>query len=214
MKNSLLHQIGLKHGTDKALIQYKGISYLDIYERYFSSIRDDVKNIVEIGIFNGKSLSMWEEYFPNANIIGVDINPACKAYETDRIKIFIGDQNDDNFLKDLSNQFKDIDILIDDGSHITKHQINTFNHLYPSIKKEGFYVVEDLRNSYEEYLNHHDVRSVWPGMWYNKKDDELKNFREDFNKWVNDMVKKLDFHDESNMLGIYHYPMILIIENK
>jgi len=54
-----------------------------------------------------------------------------------------------------------IDILLDDGSHITNHQINTFNILYKNIKKGGFYIIEDLTNSYEEQLNHHNLRAIW-----------------------------------------------------
>jgi hypothetical protein len=97
MKNKLLQELGLKYGTDKASHMFRGISYLDIYDRHFYEIRDSVKSFVEIGILNGKSLLMWREYFPNATIVGIDINPECKSYESERIKIYIGDQNDDNF---------------------------------------------------------------------------------------------------------------------
>lgn len=213
MKQSELHKIGEKYGTDKASHLYRGFSYLDIYHRHFCSNRLHVKTFVEIGILNGKSLLMWREYFPNANIIGVDINPDCKKYESDRIKIYIGDQNDKNFLQFLSTELKEIDILLDDGSHITKHQINTFNYLYPSITKNGYYIIEDLRNSYEEILNGHNLRQIWPGMLYNQQEDELKNFRSDFNNWTNSLIKKLDFHIEKKILGIYHYPMIIMFEN-
>ena len=214
MKNKLLQELGLKYGTDKASHMYRGISYLDIYDRHFYEIRDNVKTFVEIGVLNGKSLLMWKEYFPNATIVGIDINPDCKSYESERIKIYVGDQNDDNFLSHISNELGGIDILLDDGSHITNHQIKTFNYLYPIIQDQGFYVIEDLRNSYEEVLNIHDVREIWPGMKYNKPKDDLKNYREEFDIWIKDTIKKLDFHTEEKILGIYHYPMILMVENK
>jgi hypothetical protein len=213
MEETLLQKIGKKYNTDKASHLYRGISYLDIYDRHFSRIRNNVKKFVEIGVLNGHSLLMWREYFPNAEIVGIDINPECKNYESDRIKIIIGDQNNDLFLKELSENLGPIDILLDDGSHITSHQVKSFNYLYPSITKEGFYLIEDLRNSYEEVLNHHDLRKIWPGMIYNDKDDELRNYRKEFNDFVNGMVKNLDFHTEEKILGIYHYPMILMIEN-
>lgn len=214
MKNSVLQKIGQKYGTDKSIHFHNGFSYLDIYDRHFFNMRNEVKTFVEIGVLNGKSLLMWRDYFPNANIIGIDINPDCKKYESDRIKIFIGNQNDDVFLSDVILNIGEIDILIDDGSHITSHQLKTYKHLYPLIKKEGFYIIEDLRNSYEEFLNHHDVRKIWPGMSYNNINEELKNYRIDFENWMNNIIKKLDFHNEEKILGIYHYPMILIIENK
>lgn len=210
----VLQEIGLKQGTDKSRHSYKGISYLDIYNKHFEKNRLDVKVFVEIGILNGSSLRMWKEYFPNAIIYGIDIDPRCKSFEEDRIKIFIGDQNDDDFLNKIKSEIPSIDILLDDGSHITNHQIKTFNYLYGLINKKGFYVIEDLRNSYEEFANPYDLRNSWPGMKYNKPDDELKNYRKDFDEWTQKMVKQLDFHDNNNNIcGIYHYPMIIIFEN-
>ena len=209
-----LQEIGLINGTDKAGHTYKNISYLNIYEKHFEKIRNDVKVFVEIGILNGKSLKMWKEYFPNAIIYGIDINPNCKQFEEDRIKILIGDQNNDDFLNKVKSEIKEIDILLDDGSHITTHQIKTFNYLHELIKSGGFYIIEDLRNSYEDFSGEHDLRIIWPGMNYNKQDDPLKNSRVDFNNWVAEMTKKLDFHEEENKIfGIYQYPMIIIFEN-
>ena len=157
---------------------------------------------------------MWEEYFPNATIYGIDINPLCKQFESGRVKIFIGDQNDDNFLNGIKSVIGNIDVLLDDGSHITKHQIKTYDILYPSVVKGGFYIIEDLSNSYEEILNHHDLRSIWPGMSLNKSDDDLKNYRADFNIWIEDKIKNLDLRsNKNNMLSIHFHPMIVVFEN-
>lgn len=210
----MLQNLGLGAGTDKSRHSYKNISYLDIYEKFFSQKRLDVKVFVEIGVLNGASVKVWENYFPNAIIYGIDINPECKKFETDRIKIIIGDQNDDAFLEQLSKDIPNIDILLDDGSHITNHQIKTFNHLYKNVNENGLYIIEDLRNSYEEFFNEHDVRKIWPSMHLNKKEDELKNYRKDFNEWCFSMIKELDFHNEStNLMSIHYYPMIIIFEN-
>lgn len=210
-----LQELGKKYGTDKSRHSYKNMSYLDIYERYFEKKRLEVKTFVEIGILNGNSLKTWAEYFPNATIYGIDINPECKKYGSERIKILIGDQNDDSFLKKITTEIPKIDILLDDGSHITSHQIKTFNYLNQNIEKNGFYIIEDLRNSYEEFFNHHNVRNIWPGMGYNDSKDELKNYRVDFNNWIETMIKDLDFHNENTSLfSIHFYPMIIIFENK
>lgn len=210
----MLQNLGKLTGTDKSIHTYRGLSYLDFYEKHFEKSRLEVKCFVEIGILNGKSLKMWKEYFPNATIYGIDINPICKKFEEERIKILIGDQSDDEFLETIKSTIKSIDILLDDGSHITKHQIKTFNKLHPLINDGGFYAIEDLRNSYEEFLNHHNIRESWPGMKFNKPEDDLKNYRREFSEWVENMVKQLDFHDNNNKIkGIYHYPMIIIFEN-
>ncbi len=209
-----LQEIGLSTGTDKSRHSYKNFSYLDIYEKHFKDRRFEVKTFVEIGVLDGNSLKMWKQYFPNAIIYGIDIDPRCSSYEEDRIKVIIGDQNDDDFLMKIKNEIPQIDILLDDGSHITSHQIKTFDYLYGNIKNKGFYAIEDLRNSYEDFLNPHDLREIWPGMEYNKPEDKLKNYRNDFNEWVQNMVRQLDFHEnDNNICGIYHYPMIIIFEN-
>lgn len=208
-----LQEIGVKYDTDKSHHIYKQMSYLDIYEKHFEKKRMEVQTVVEIGIYKGASLKMWKEYFPNAIIYGIDIDPQTKGYEEDRIKILIGDQNNDEFLSTIKNQLTNIDILIDDGSHITEHQIKTFKYLESNIKNGGFYVIEDLRNSYEEYVNFHDLRTIWPGMGYNDPSDSLKNYRKTFNDWIQSNVKRLDFHyPDNNICGIYHYPMIVMFE--
>jgi len=66
------------------------VHYLNIYDHHFCKFRGQEVNVLEIGIYSGGSLEMWERYFgTKANIYGVDINAACRIYETDRIKIFI-----------------------------------------------------------------------------------------------------------------------------
>jgi hypothetical protein len=208
-----LQDIGSKTNTDKSRHSYKGISYLDIYDNLFQSVRLDVKNFVEVGVLNGSSLKMWKEYFPNAQIHGIDINPKCKQYEEDRINIYIGDQNDDQFLSKISKEIPEIDIFLDDGSHITQHQIKTFNHLFNNIKKGGFFVIEDLRNSYEEFNKDHDLRKIWPGMSHNKPEDKLKNVRSEFDNWMQAKIKQMDFHDNDNTIcSIHNYPMIVVLE--
>jgi len=208
-----LQDIGSKTNTDKSRHSYKGISYLDIYDHLFQAVRLDVKNFVEVGVLNGSSLKMWKEYFPNAQIHGIDINPECKQYEEDRIKIHIGDQNDDQFLLKISKEIPEIDIFLDDGSHITQHQIKTFNYLFNNVKKGGFFAIEDLRNSYEEFNKDYDLRIIWPGMNRNKPEDKLKNVRIDFDNWMQAKIKQMDFHDNDNTIcAIHNYPMIVVLE--
>ena len=49
---------------------------------------------------------MWKDYFGSeAKIIGIDINPKCKEFEEDQIKVFIVSQSDRSFLKDLEKKF-------------------------------------------------------------------------------------------------------------
>ncbi len=94
---------------------------------------------------------MWKNYFGSqAKIYGLDIDPQCKKLEEDQIKIFIGDQANRDFLRELRDEIGTIDILIDDGGHTMVQQINTFNELYSAVSETGIYLVEDLHTSYWE----------------------------------------------------------------
>jgi hypothetical protein len=143
----VLHELGIKYGTDKA-----GHGYLPIYERYFADRRGSVFNLLEIGVHMGASLKMWRDYFPNAQIHGIDNVPQKKELESDRITIHIGSQDNRAFLHDVAyaNPF---DIIIDDGSHMMEHQIISFETLFPCLNRGGLYIIEDLHTSYHvEFL--------------------------------------------------------------
>jgi hypothetical protein len=96
---------------------------------------------------------MWKDYFgPHANIVGIDINSQCKAFETQQIRVRIGDQSDLTFLQSVISEFGNFDIVLDDGSHIMKDILSSFNFLYPKLKNNGIYFVEDLHTAYwDEY---------------------------------------------------------------
>jgi 23S rRNA U2552 (ribose-2'-O)-methylase RlmE/FtsJ len=140
-----LDELGLKFATDKAS---SGHNYLDLYERYFSAIRDKNVKILEIGVLNGSSLAVWEAYFPNAKIIGADINPATKIFERSRVQIEILDQSNIEQLVQLGLKHGPFDVIIEDGSHFWDHQITSLKTLFPFVKNGGTYVIEDLQTNY------------------------------------------------------------------
>src|SRR5215469_6200011 len=85
-----LCELGAKHGTDKSPIfdgkQHKrawmtGHNYTPFYSKLFST---SIHHLLEIGIDQGNSLKMWEEFFPDADIYGVDVTD-CRVYFGDRI---------------------------------------------------------------------------------------------------------------------------------
>lgn len=143
-KNDLLYQLSLNYRPTK-----RRHDYLKRYNFHFFPIREKVKKILEIGVDRGESLTIWKEYFPNAEIHGLDINKECLKYNDDRIKITIGDQSDPKFLDKFGQENKFFDIIIDDGSHMHDHIIKSFTSLYPYLNNKGYYVVEDVINNYE-----------------------------------------------------------------
>ena len=136
--------------TNKYTIN-KWSNYFDIYEKHFSPYINTNVVMLEIGVQHGGSLKMWKEYFgKNSVIIGIDINPDCKKHEDidSNIHVRIGSQVDENFLLNTFEEFKDIDIILDDGSHNMEHVYSTFNILYPLLKNNSIYMVEDLEHAY------------------------------------------------------------------
>jgi 23S rRNA U2552 (ribose-2'-O)-methylase RlmE/FtsJ len=124
---------------------WKWDHYFEIYHRHFSAFRNTQVNVVEVGVLGGGSLDMWKEYFgPRSVIVGVDIEPKCMAYEEDRVKVFIGNQRDRSFWKDFREKVPKIDIVIDDGCHMSEHQITTLEELLPCIGPGGIYLCEDV----------------------------------------------------------------------
>ena len=124
--------------------------YLDIYTRELLPYRERTSTILEIGVSLGGSLAMWRKYFAAATIVGIDINGACAQFAKPEQKIFveIGDQSNPAFLDQVCDKHNNIDIIIDDGSHINSHVIASFEHLFPKLNDGGIYIIEDMCTSY------------------------------------------------------------------
>lgn len=130
---------------------WKWRHYFDIYERHFGGFVGTDVRILEIGVFSGGSLEMWQDYFgPKAKIYGVDIQKACKAYNRDGVEIFIGDQGDRGFWRQFKKKVPALDLVVDDGSHEELDQILTLEELLPHLRPGGVYLCEDLH--YEPHL--------------------------------------------------------------
>lgn len=169
-----LDEIAIKYDTDKSS---KIHNYTAKYDQYFSRVRNERIKILEIGIQNGYSLKMWKEYFPQAEIYGIDVVD-CSSMNEDRLHTIKGSQNDLIFLKKLHEQHGPFDIIIDDGSHVSSDMRISFDFLFPLLKPTGFYVVEDLHCCY------------WP------------NFRENSYNFMDRFKQLLDLVNAQGKSGI------------
>jgi hypothetical protein len=86
----------------------------------FYNLKDKKLNILEIGIKNGSSLVLWNEYFKNSIVYGIDnsdlIGNRLDVYP--RIKTIIQDA----YRKELTSHLPLFDIIIDDGPHTLESQ--------------------------------------------------------------------------------------------
>ena len=135
----LLREVFKRNGTDKVSHRYA-----IPYARFFANVKELPIKFMEIGVKEGKSLTAWQEYFPNASIIGIDIDTACNKFQNDRTKICIGDQSDSQFLTKVSEENGPFDVIIDDGSHEAFDQQVSLECLWDNLNPGGIYVIEDL----------------------------------------------------------------------
>lgn len=150
MFGSNLKSLAVYFGTDK----WGGHWYAQHYEKQFLALRKRHLNILEIGIGGydapkggGCSLRMWRTFFYNSFIYGIDIYDK-HFHDERRIKTYKGSQVDEVFLERVCGDIGDMDIIIDDGSHINEHVLQTFAFLFPKLKLGGVYVIEDIQTSY------------------------------------------------------------------
>jgi hypothetical protein len=140
-------------------------NYCRQYDRLVSEYRDKPIKLLEIGIFRGESLKIWREVFPTATaIVGVDITPETKQYEDISHNIFveIGNATQSIVMRQLHEKYGPFDIIIDDGSHVNRDVIISFESLFPLLNDKGLYIIEDTicykSHSYidKSYPNHLD----------------------------------------------------------
>jgi hypothetical protein len=145
------------------MILIKFHNYTRQYNTLFEEFRDKPIKYLEIGVFNGGSIKAFKEAFRNSTcILGLDIDNRCKKYEDidNNIFIEIGDATNIDFIKSITEKYGTFDVILDDGSHINKDVIKSFELLFPLLNDDGLYIVEDTicykENSYivQSYENH------------------------------------------------------------
>lgn len=165
--------------TDK----HHGHNYISlIYNELFKDIYLDVKKFMEIGVYEGDSILLWRDYFVNAEIIGVEYNlpyslRALGDNSLERITLVDSDQSDTEKLEILSQQYTDLDVILDDGSHKMRDQQITFAKLFKSLKPGGIFIIEDLHTSLEAVLSDKQVFN-WGDNQKTLTLDMLKAYKE------------------------------------
>ena len=133
-------QLGIK-ATDK----YRVHGYMPLYDREIGYFRNKKKfKLLEIGVRTGVSLQLWQEAFPKGAIYGIDKS----KINLQGFNIFVGRQEDSDFLNREVSPAGPFDVVIDDGSHRPKDQLTSFKTLWPHVNHGGVYVIEDLHHNF------------------------------------------------------------------
>jgi hypothetical protein len=128
----------------------KSIGAVRSYERLLAPLREQRIALLELGVAAGDSLAMWRDGFPQATIVGIDV----EIPEVDlgpRVHLVEGDQRDGEVLTRVRESFapEGFDVIIDDASHRGAHSARTMQALFVDhLRPGGLYVIEDWRVGY------------------------------------------------------------------
>ena len=143
--NQFLEQLAFKYGTDKSKDDHK---YTDVYESLFASIRENIFNVTEVGIAAGQSLQVWNSFFPNANIFGLDKEFHPKVFKNlqkyPRIHLLECNAYSKRKVAKINFSPNSMDLIIDDALHERKRNEQMLSIFFKYVKPNGYYVIEDI----------------------------------------------------------------------
>ena len=140
--------------TDKNTVH----SYLDLYETLLSKKKNTAENVLEVGIGdfygrgNGGSIMLWHNYFQNARVHALDIQPINKIWDEiknkNRIQLYTSTDayNENTFKENFLDKNIKCDFMLDDGPH-TLESMKTFIQLYSQIMTDdSILIIEDVQS--------------------------------------------------------------------
>lgn len=196
-------------GTDKVTRHH----YPPHYERHLAHLKHASFTLLEIGIGGysrtgegGASLRMWKHYFPHAEIIGLDIEDKSFVVE-DRIRAVQGSQVDEKLLTSVARQANNLQVVIDDGSHVCAHVVETFRILFPLLADGGVYVIEDTQTSYwERYGGSSDLGDPSTSM------NMVKSLLDGLNYEEHTPPDHVPTYPELHVVAVHAYHNLVFIE--
>ena len=130
-------------------IIHKWLHYFAIYDQVLASYVGSSVKMLEIGVSKGGSLGLWRKFLgSDAVIFGVDVDLNCSRHDGEFASVRIGSQDDARFLRTVVAEMGGIDVVLDDGSHIARHQRASFDVLFPLLNEGGIYIIEYMHTSY------------------------------------------------------------------
>ena len=157
VKNVSVTELMNQQGSDKGTYH----RYTDIYEGVLKNKRKEIEMVLEIGIGTnnpdflsnmgklgkpGASLKAWRDYFPNAKIIGLDIDRNILFSEESIVTKFVDQLSPVTFNPITKQLLKPIDLVIIDGLHTPRADFNSLVELLPMVSSEGDFFIEDVGN--------------------------------------------------------------------
>jgi len=120
-------------------------SYLPVYEEYLASRKTSACHVLELGVQTGSSLLLWQRYFPNAEVYGIDINLSKNKIDNEsRIHIIEGDAYTESVTQQLCQ--RTYNVIIDDGPHSKESMMYLAKNYTSMLDKDGILIIEDVQD--------------------------------------------------------------------
>lgn len=173
--------------------------YSKIYERYFEKIRNANLNVLELGSFYGNAAGAFFYYFKNSSIYSGDICPDLFRYKSQRLKNFyINTSSEISIKKDLIDNQRIFNVIIEDASHTLKDQIISLFMLFKILSPKGIFICEEL--DFPETRKDMNINNEYPDLKNILK--AIKSNRDFNSKYIKEEDKKY-FLDNFNTIEIF-----------
>ena len=199
--NDLFEYFNCDKGSNFQTTENKRIkahNYSVFYEKYFNKVKNEKLNFLELGSHEGKGIAAFYHFFPNAKLIGANINPFQMRYYSNRIEEVYIDVSSKKILQNFTNYFDNrFQIIIDDASHNLRDILITLPILFKKLNSGGFYVIEDI-NQFDVFKNLNPTREKLTPIKILKYMQENKSFDSDF-------ISKDDVNYLKENIAEYHF---------
>src|SRR5690606_35309381 len=102
----------------------------------------DADRVLELGVLRGESLRIWHDWYPTAEIHGVDVAPQAIP-QLDRVTV----HKMDGYTPDAiawGESVGPFDVIVDDGPHTVESQVFTAANWSRLLAAAGTLIVEDV----------------------------------------------------------------------
>ncbi|MBV8645226.1 MAG: glycoside hydrolase family 99-like domain-containing protein [Candidatus Eremiobacteraeota bacterium] len=160
--------------ADDCFALYKNRQLIEQFAAFWSTTAFRPRRMLEIGIWDGGSTALWNEILRPERLVAIDLmDREDSAYFRryveangleDRVRTrWRTDQADRAALHrivehDLGGE---VDLVIDDGSHLFEPTRASFETLFPLLPPGGIYIIEDW--AWEHWPEFNDPSNFWAG---------------------------------------------------
>jgi hypothetical protein len=205
-----LRHLGRYHNSRKFFIadddEYAGVDYAAAYEHYLARFRRKRFTLLELGIYRGDSLRTWRDYFPQAEILGLDIDPDAVG-RAPGFTVYIGSQADPELLAQVKREHPRLDVIIDDASHLNELTVASFGALYPHLAPGGVYIIEDVPRGSGSVPD----TDLPPAFEYNVG-VEAVNRREDIDKLIVELARNVEEGRRRTVDFVHVLPRMIVVK--